>query len=72
MNSCKKGAKNLPPSTPPPHARADRGRKIKVAGLLGQRFLEQIQNSGRRYLSVSGEEGHSIKFIGSVTFVGLN
>ena len=63
MNSCKKGAKNLPPSTPPPHARADRARKIKVAGLLGQRFLEQIQNSGRRYSSVSGEEGHSINLL---------
>ena len=30
------------------HSRADLGRKIKVAGLLlGQRFLEKIQNGGR-------------------------
>ena len=31
-----------------PHSGADLGRKIKVAGLLlGQRFLEKIQNGGR-------------------------
>ena len=28
---------------------ADHGLKIKVAGLLGQRFLEKIQNVGRRF-----------------------
>ena len=27
----------------------DRGRKIKEAGLLGQRFLGKIQNGGRRF-----------------------
>ena len=49
-----------------PLVRADHGRKIKVAALLGQRFLEKIQNGGRRFtldrptdFSVSGEEGYS-------------
>ena len=28
---------------------ADHGRKIKVAGLLGQLFLEKIHNGGRRF-----------------------
>ena len=32
---------------PPPGA--DHGRKIKVAGLLGQLLLEKIQNGGRRF-----------------------
>ena len=27
----------------------DHGLKIKVAGLLGQLFLEKIQNVGRRF-----------------------
>ena len=43
---------------------ADHGRTIKVAGLLGQRFLRKIQNmvdedSHSTDLSVSGEEGYS-------------
>ena len=53
--SCKKGAKSSPPW-------ADHGRKINVAGLVGQRFLEKIQNGKRTFstdLSVSGEESHS-------------
>ena len=33
----------------PPPARVDHGCKIKVAGLLGQRFLEKIQNGGQRF-----------------------
>ena len=60
MNSCKKRNQILPQL---PTSGADHGRKIKVAGLLGQRFLEKIQNSGRRYLSVSDEEGHSITLL---------
>ena len=32
----------------PPHG-ADHGRKVKVAELLGQRFLEEIQNGGQRF-----------------------
>ena len=32
---------------PPPGA--DHGRKIKLAGLLGQRFLEKIQSGERTF-----------------------
>ena len=32
---------------PPPGA--DHGGKVKVAELLGQRFLEEIQNGGQRF-----------------------
>ena len=42
---------------------ADQGRKIKVTGLLGQRFLEKFkvvdEDSHSTDLSVSGEEDHS-------------
>ena len=34
---------------PNPPAGADHGRKVKVAELLGQRFLEEIQNGGQRF-----------------------
>ena len=44
MLPVKKGA-----NPPPPLPGADYGRKIKVAGMLGQRFLEKIQNGGRRF-----------------------
>ena len=43
---------------------ADHWRKITVAGLLGHRLLEEIQNGGSEEdshltdLTVSGEEGH--------------
>ena len=37
----------LPP--PPPTPRVDHGSTIKVARLLGQGFLEKIQNGGRRF-----------------------
>ena len=43
MLPVKKGA------NPPPLPGADYGCKIKVAGMLGQRFLEKIQNGGRRF-----------------------
>ena len=57
MFPVKKKSQILPPG-------ADLGRKIKVAGLVGERFLEKIQNGGRRIhtrrtRSVSAEEGHS-------------
>ena len=41
-------AKKEPNPLPPPLGE-DHGRKIKVAGLLGEGFLEKIQNGGRRF-----------------------
>ena len=55
---------------------ADNGHKIKVAGLLRQRFIEKIQNSERRFtldwLECPGWRRSSNNFIGSViTFLGF-
>ena len=67
--SWKKGAKSFPPG-------ADHGSKIKVAGLLGQRFLEKIQNGGRRFtldwLECLGWRRSFNNFIGSLHFFGFN
>ena len=41
--------KELNPPPPPPSPGAHHGRKIKVAGLLGQHFLVKIKNCGRRF-----------------------
>ena len=41
---------NLPLNEEPnPPPGADHRRRIKVAGLLGQRFLEKIQNGAQRF-----------------------
>ena len=54
----------------------DHGRKIKVAELLGQRFLERKskivnEDSHSTDLSVAGEEGHStILLHWLITFFG--
>ena len=58
-------------------SRADNGHKIKVAGLLGQRFIEKIQNGERRFtldwLEWLGWRRSLNNFIGSViTFFGFN
>ena len=78
--SCKKGAKSFPPPG------ADHRRKIKEAGLLGQRFLEKIQNGGRRFtldltslgtrltldwLECLGWRRSFLNFIGSIHFLIL-
>ena len=51
---------------------ADHGLKIKVAGLLGQRFLEKIQNVGRRFtldwLECLAGKGHSIILLAHYIF----
>ena len=62
--------------TLPPPARVDHGCKIKVAGLLGQRFLEKIQNGGQRFTldwltDWLTEEGHSTNLIGSIDITFL-
>ena len=56
---------------------ADNGHKIKVAGLLGQRFIEKIQNGEGRFtldrLECPGWRRSLNNFIGSViTFFGFN
>ena len=63
----KKGAESFPAGT-------DHGRKIKAAGLLGQRFLEKIQNGGQRFTLGwpeclgYGEEGHSTVLLAHYIF----
>ena len=51
---------------------ADHGLKIKVAGLPGQRFLEKIQNVGRRFtldwLECLAGKGHSIILLAHYIF----
>ena len=47
---------------------SDHGRQTKVGGLLGQRFLDKIQNSLSSDLSVSGEEGRSAILLTHYTF----
>ena len=63
MFPVKKGGKPSPPG-------ADHRRKIKVAGLLGQRFFEKIQNGGRRFTLdlLDSEEGHSTILLAHYTF----
>ena len=53
---------------------ADRGRQIKVVGLLGQRFLEKIQNGGRRFswFWVSRVKKVIEQFYWLITFLGFN
>ena len=56
---------------------ADNGHKIKVAGLLGQRFIEKIQTGERRFtldwLECLGWRRSLNNFIGSVIiFFGFN
>ena len=56
-------------------AGADYGRKIKVAGLLGQRFLDKIQNGGRKFtlnwLECLGWRRSFNSFIDSLHFLVL-
>ena len=63
--SCKKKkSQNLPPG-------ADHERKIKVAGLLGQRFLAKIQNGGRRF-TLDGTWMSRVKKFVQQFFFGFN
>ena len=58
---------------PPPGA--DHGRKIKLAGLLGQRFLEKIQNGERTFtlnwLECLGWRRSFNNFVASLLFLVL-
>ena len=60
----KKRSQNLPPG-------ADHERKIKVAGLLGQRFLAKIQNGGRRF-TLDGTWMSRVKKFVQQFFFGFN
>ena len=61
---------------PPPSPGAHHGRKIKVAGLLGQQFLVKIKNCGRRFtlnwLECFGWRRSFNNFIGSSFFFASN